>query len=766
MNPSMSSRALPFLVVLAATAAPLPAQSPGDRAVIEALRDSLTTVTDSAALRRVEAATIDVAKQRRDDPLIHVRLGFIAYRLGEVTGGKSHYDDAAGEFEWAAELRADWPYPWYGLGLSELAVGESSVIAIENIRQMLGKDYLSKAARAFAHATEVDPSFAFAVVDLANTALTQRVKPRLDVALTAVRLAAGSRAGRHADVQLVRGRVEREAGEVDSALAGFRAYLAVGGDSGVGLLELARTYYFARRAPDGWGAYLAGARAATSALALTLYRSDLSWIADSVELTAFDALPDPPARARWLDAFWSRRDVAEARDVGERLAEHYRRWFYARRSFRLVSRHRHYDITEVYRTKQVEFDDRGVIYLRHGEPDRRARFVCRDAEQANGEGCAANESWLYRRDAAAGGDLVFHFAARGDVQDYKLIESLVDALGFRHGVQAGAAADPQVSELYASRDEFGPLYGRVGHSLNAAGSALAQDRARGRRSIAVGTTTDSYAQRFDQPLDVVATEFVVGSGADSGGQVLHVVFAVPGDRLTPEPAGEGRGLLYPLHFRVVVSDSAERIVARLDTLRIFAARQALRQPAYLTGLLTLPVPAGRYRYRLLVTTPDRGAGDVVRQDSLDVRALGGAGFAVSDVVVGREGSGLAWLAGGAAAPDTVRLNPLSRFPEGSAAELYYEVYGLGRGALYHTVVRLEREGHRSLFGAIRGLFGGGRAAVLLEFDAAAEGRVTRVHRAVALRDVAKGTYRLTVVITDLASGVSATQTRRFQVVAR
>src|SRR6266705_5022250 len=120
----------------------------------------------------------------------------------------------------------------------------------------------------------------------------------------------------------------------------------------------------------------------------------------------------------------------------------------------------------------------------------------------------------------------------------------------------------------------------------------------------------------------------------------------------------------------------------------------------------------------------------------------------------------------AAAPDTVRLNPLSRFPEGSAAELYYEVYGLGRGAPYHTVVRLEREGHRSLFGAIRGLFGGGRAAVLLEFDAAAEGRVTRVHRAVALRDVAKGTYRLTVVITDLASGVSATQTRRFQVVAR
>jgi GWxTD domain-containing protein len=635
-------------------------------------------------------------------------------------------------------------------------VGESSVLAVENIRQMLGKDYLSKAARAFARATEADPSFSFAVVDLANTALTQRIKPRLDVALTAVRLSAASPAGRHAAVQLVRGRVEREAGEADSALAGFRAYLAVGGDSGVGLLELARTYYFARRPPDDSRAYFAGARAATSAAALTLYRTDLSWIADSAELTAFDALPDPTTRARWLEAFWGRRDVVEARDEGERLAEHYRRWFYARHSFRLVSRHRHYDITEVYRAKQVEFDDRGVIYLRHGEPDRRARFICSDVGQPAGEGCATNESWLYRREA---GDLVFHFAARDDVQDYKLIESLVDALGFRRGVQAGSFSDPQVSELFGSREQFGPLYSRAGHSLNAQGSAIAQDRAQGRRSIELGTRSDSYAQRFEQPLDVVSNEFVVG--ADTGGQMLQVVFAVPGDRLTGEPGGGG--LLYPLRFRVIVSDSADRVVARLDTLRVFAARQALRPPAYLTGRLALPVPPGRFRYRLLVMTPDGLAGDLLRQDSLEVSALrGGGAFAVSDVVVGREGSGLVWVQ----ANDTVRLNPLSRFPEGSAAELYYEIYGLARGAIYHTVVRLEREGHRSLFGAIRGLFGGGRAPVLLEFDAAADGPVTRVHRGVALRDVAKGGYRLTVVISDPASGVSVTRTRRFQVVAR
>jgi tetratricopeptide (TPR) repeat protein len=171
------------------------AQAPAERADLERLRDSLGTATDSQSLKRLEAATIEVAKHDRDNPLIHLRLGFIAYRLGEIAKSKPHYDDAAGEFEWASELKPDWPYPWYGLGLAELAQGENSSIAIENLRQQLGLDYLSKAARAFAHATQVDPSFAFAAVDLVNAALTQRIKPRLQVALQSIRLAAAVIAG-------------------------------------------------------------------------------------------------------------------------------------------------------------------------------------------------------------------------------------------------------------------------------------------------------------------------------------------------------------------------------------------------------------------------------------------------------------------------------------------------------------------------------------------------------------------------------------------
>jgi tetratricopeptide (TPR) repeat protein len=217
------------LVVLGLAPA-LAGQTPEQRLALETWRDSLATVDDTIALARLEAATIEVASRDRDNPVLHLRLGFLAFRLGELSGANRHYENAAGEFEWAAELQPTWPYPWYGLGQAELALGEHDAIAIENIRQQLGKDYLSKAARAFARAALADPGFGRAAIDLANTALVQRIRPRLGVALEAVRLAARAAPDR-ADVQLARGRVEREVGDPDSARAAFLAYVAVGGDS-------------------------------------------------------------------------------------------------------------------------------------------------------------------------------------------------------------------------------------------------------------------------------------------------------------------------------------------------------------------------------------------------------------------------------------------------------------------------------------------------------------------------------------------------------
>lgn len=739
------------------------AQSPTERRSLEAIRDSLSTVDDSVVLLAREKVEIDTARVDRTNPMRHLALGFLAYRLGEVTGNKQHFDDAAGEFEWASELKPDWPYPWYGLGLSELAVGESDVIGIENIRQALGVDYLTKAADAFARATQADPTFAVAVQDLAETAMRQRLHARLDVALHALREAAATAAGAdNPTIQLLRGRVEREAGSPDSALASFERYLAVGGDSGIGMLEEARTDYLRGDERAARATFYRGAMHLASDSARALYRSDIAWIADSNELAAFDATPDS-SMAAWLHQFWAKRDAADLRRPGARLAEHYRRYFYVLQHFRLTSPHRHYGIVDQYRSSQHEVDDRGVVYMREGEPDDRARF--------NAQGVEPNESWLYHR---SDGDLVLHFVAIGSVQDYKLVPSLADVFGpqAEMALQAGdsaefrRAADIPVSDdawrvasdLFSSRIELDSRYRRlVTMGTIGFGPALSAERSRGERAIAEATTTDSYTLQFDGHVDPTIQSYVVSDTADQ--PTLLVVFGVPGRALRETPVG--LQVAYPLGIRVVAAadTGAPRF---LDTVRTFAAPHVLTGDEYLTGYVTLRVPPGSLRAGVVVRDPGAHRGDVIRLDSVVAPDFARDTLSLSDIVLGDPRSTLVWPNGA----DTLHLSGLGRFTAGDTLGVYYEIHGLAAGRSYRARIEVRKEGGGSIFAKIAHLFGGGHGGVRLRYEATATGPLMRRHETIGLGSLGAGDYTVTLAIEDVSSGARAERSARFKVVDR
>ena len=734
--------------MLAAAAGPsrLAAQDPAGRARLDSLAASFATVTDSVTLLAMEAARIQVAKENRADPMIHLELGILAYRIGEVTVGTKHYDDAAGEFEWASDLQPDWPTPWYWLGRAELAIGESRFILLENVREVLGLDALSKAARAFARAAAVDPSYSRALVDLATTALRQRIAPRLDVAQRALRLAAATPAGREPDVLLARGRVELELDARDSALAAFRAYVAAGGDSGVGGLEIARTLGLEERRDSAVAAYFGALAGSLSPAARALCRVDLAWIATPAELAQFDRLP-PDSVGRWLRRFWSRRDVEDARRPGDRLVEQFRRYAYARAHFRLMTRHRHYDITDVYRdTTQQEFDDRGVIYMRHGEPDGRARYADPNVEP--------NETWVYRR-PPPDSDLVFHFVAAGHVQDYKLVESLLDAYGFATAVTIQSRQDAPtglVGGLLNSRATISDIYQRLAVQGSAGrGALLAEERRRGREAIAVGTTTDSYELRFAHDLHPVISSFVLADSARR--PVLHVVFALPAAALRSFPAPGGVG--FPFEFRLIVYDSTYRRVAGLDTLRVFESPADLPLESFLTEQLAVPVPPGDFHYHFVVEELQADAGARVSAEPIAVPHTD-SGFSASDLVLGLEGSGLVLKRPGGDLP----LNPLGRFPRDGTVEVYYELYGLPQGATIATRVSVLPAKGRSFF---QRLFGGGRGA-RLEYSTVtdAAGRA-RVRQRLGLTGLAPGRYVLTVDLEDQATRVHLTRQDTFEI---
>ena len=93
---------------------------------------------------------------------------------------------------------------------------------------------------------------------------------------------------------------------------------------------------------------------------------DISLVASEVELGAFEASPEA-LKGAFLQRFWNEKDPDLTTSANERQLEHYRRVWYARRSFS---------------SGQQPWDRRGDVYVRFGEPDHRSRSDMMNVDQS------------------------------------------------------------------------------------------------------------------------------------------------------------------------------------------------------------------------------------------------------------------------------------------------------------------------------------------------------------------------------------------------
>jgi len=140
--------------------------------------------------------------------------------------------------------------------------------------------------------------------------------------------------------------------------------------------------------------------------------------------------------------FWRSRDPNLATDLNERIPEHYRRLFYARKYFRRYvgeepynrwgSRYKLDDADDfAYQISgRKVLDDMGLIHIRHGEPD-----IVRDYNVGEIE---TNYSWKYN-ETSDSPDKIFHFIFRGTY---------------------GYNMDP-LPITFRNREDLGPVYGRM-----------------------------------------------------------------------------------------------------------------------------------------------------------------------------------------------------------------------------------------------------------------------------------------------------------------
>ncbi|HSE65924.1 MAG TPA: GWxTD domain-containing protein, partial [Gemmatimonadales bacterium] len=691
-----------------------------ERAALQRLQDSLASVRDTLALRRLDRWLEAGAGGTVRGGGLLLRRSLVRIRMGQLGDGWN-LGSAQRLARRATKSEPDWPAAWYLSGLAAQELGRWRAETGSNLGTRVGFSALEGAARQYLRALAIDPGYLPALRALNEVAsvLQDTTLIRSSV-LPAFRHASATETGSDAAILLARGRYERLMGEADSSLAALRLYADLQQRSGTALHELAWSGALAGET-DAVRIYYEGSAFDDSA-AVAAYRSDVELLADDSTLAAFDSTQGE-GRTEFLRRFWTLRDRRDLRSEGQRLVEHFHRRTYAERHFALLTNRRLSSIDDIYRSADLPFDDRGMVYLRQGEPDEVIRPVL--------AGMGPNETWVYRR---GDGDLLLHFrggggyTVGGDIQDYRLVRSIFEL---------GAGSEAQIEMLLASRADLLDVYAKFlnwGQYARARAADREQEIVEG--SIEVATVTDANARHYRRSVESAADAVAIGEL--DGSPVVHLVLAIP---LEDEPVDPNQ-IHLPVTIRVGFYDVAGVPGPALDRDTVLTVRRT-DDGLEAQGRLEFAVSPGAWLYRVSVETND-STGRILPEDSIRVAPVTGSPLSLSGIALGTRSKGLEWVT---APGDTAVANPSATFDPADQVEMYFEAYGLETTQPVQTQVRITQ---------------GKRDALRLSYEQPVTGTPLRVRRSLDIANVKPGKYRLEVrVVTQ--DGVEATSAREIEV---
>lgn len=728
------------------------AQQPGDRKLLQRLDDAIppgllpdVAAGSDPATRDMQAAYTDLAAWVRGAEL-------------------SALERALFRFNAASSKRATWGWPEYALARALLLMHSQGLPQRPSAGVREGEAYLEAAMRHLDVALRRDPD-----LEPARTLLVDVTTPSGDRELRADTRAAIAREVARPDplpgALAVWARDLRRLGAYDTALATFDRARDLGFDGGIIALERARTLAAIHDLNEAERAYWRGLPG-QSPLARAVYRQDLGYILLPDSLAIFDSLP-PREVEPWLTRFWAERDAAIAEPSGTRLREHLRRWAFAFGHYRIARPWRtniytrvdfKFDgldscissVPEFYqrlpihppslpgdpRTSEALLDHRGLVYMKHGqpfaglspvlsselEPDRDLDKAGGDPQGQEGERLAASmartEIWVYWIEGAWR-TLTF----RGS-----------DALGHNAATTLSSYLPAQNAGAWLTLAAFLPEYQAAANQVaNYHGvlpiTCLAEVRnaiAHHRVDANVGIDTDSDTPPIIEPWNASTRFFGLGHGDDGTNRAL-ITFALPLDPMQGDSLADGH-ISRQARFRIVAYRPVDGARVELDTTRTFVTTDAPKG-GFVTSWVELPLQPGSWQIAVRVRQPSDIADHLYalrRKLVID----GAPTLSLGDIVTGTTGNA-PWRAPDGPFP----VNTLGTWPQGSNAELWYEVRGLRTGDAYTTTITVTPVGKKT-----------DREITVTTTDHAT-GPVTTVRRTLGLDRLTTGRYLLKVTIT-------------------
>lgn len=511
------------------------------------------------------------------------------------------------------------------------------------------------------------------------------------------------------------------------------------------MLSLAKVHYAQNQTAAGEELFWAAVDSIKTKVDAELIFEDLKYIFTSEEFEQYRLLDHAEEWKIFYRKMWSKRDPTPAARVNARLTEHYRRLAYAeqqyafdgvRSRFNNPDKLNYFSFPEVYDLNQ-EFNDKGLVFLRHGRPDDTAFNV--------GQNSVPNESWRYFKTPEYA-EMTFHFVVDNNAtaNNWRLTPILNDPAMLEARLQWGPIyhrlLTAQPNEIMSFENDM------ANETTKAVEAGFDSDRHTWSKAVAPLETPFQFAT-FKEPSGATRVELYYGvalaqfqneANAARGNEtraardevVLEKGFALQNrewqevhrlDRQTKvQPNAPHAQLMHGMYLDVF------RYVAAPDSYQVsFYARQVNSMPNRLGGF-NFPAAAPNYNSAKLQLS------DLLLAFSIEP--------STREDLFTRNG---------------VRLvpNPHRNFDRQQPVSLYFEVYNLGLKegksafTIEYTVQLLEKK--KSGLGKITGVFGRGTKSKI-SLSAEREGEAETAVETIAL-DLSKaeaGEFELTVVVTD------------------
>ena len=437
-----------------------------------------------------------------------------------------------------------------------------------------------------------------------------------------------------------------------------------------------------------------------------------------------------------------------------------------------------------FRPAQDQFDDRGTIWIRHGAPTRRSESNSDEAVEVWRYARAERPLVVQFRAAAFAGTtgvsvlipslltmppglrnqvcaaeptICARLGVSGPIQpgDTNLVRSPTEVGGWgarippfdpvthrTTRIPAGANSRKQFAQLAERcRDPIARVLEREVHEEGTllGTAAIMKARDSGRVQIEIATTTDSYHRDFARSINP-ATQLVGLDRATGGAPRLVVGFALPAEDVGYVKADSERRVTYPVRVQVMAGNVNGGPRIDVDTVISIATDGPLHRGQSVAGILDVPLPGGTYVVGLVFTQSD-GRGVTVTARDVAVPSTAGR-LAVSDMVLGRESSGVRWNSGAT----NVLFNPTSTYAKGSSAEIYFQLSGLNTGSNYQTKFDFFRADDDAKHGP----------RLTVSFAQAASQDRIEVARTLGLAQLDPGKYRVKLTVTSGGAETAAT----------